>query len=890
LDMIYSSIHKKVNNIISLINKNKYLLMNNSKLLVPIEKDNIQIYNTEYIYNYDKNVDINVINEILTDFEIAGIIDFKDNIELGKRYYFIKGMYQNNIEILEKNIVADNLYEYLSNKTINIKWNSINTNLKIMHVYNFNSKLIVKISGISNNIEFNNFNMYLGNLLNLYNINSKKQVTYKETKFKLKSLKNKDPLLYNFKQIYNSDIIYSKICQKPYQPLLLNPDEYEKLPDERKEKAIKYKNFTTNKPVYYSCPNSKFPYIKFIVNQHPKNYCIPCCKKTPMDDRINPKRRSTHNECLKNFKYVGDSDNVTKGSNYISSYGKSLEVGRLSRLPENTLEPLLFNKVYGNFNRVEESYYIYGVDQNTEMINDIGYLYCISHALNMSIEAFIKLLVVKINKNPNLFMILLNGTINKYFASVDDLIKSLLQIYNLSFSIEIPWNKLLQDLVFIYLEITTIYFKDVNNNVDIVLPNAIKNTNDIITPNRKYLVIIENNQNIYPIYLINIDVYKKTGIITGRLFEYDSGLIINIKNILDAYFKNNVTDDLYITLTDIIEFTTLVSSVTIKKLLINSYNLCYGVVLTKSSKDIYFPIIESYYNINYDISMMPYKTTSDVKATLSVIKMYNNWAKSYNKNTIQINNWLSYKSNIIGFNYNNLHYYFTEVPINKFNSMKIEVKELLYDPYIINSLIYKNQNNVTNYQSKKISNVLYNYYIYDLVLIQFITYINDIKNDKLRKKITNLFKSKKYNEIFSLVSDEDLDNIKLLLKRKSTFILRFNNFIFNFDNYINNIIDLQLTEIKKIFKDIGKKIFYITDKDVYMDDIIAKCGDYKYCVNGKLSVKESVLTNIIDNISNIIKNNPFNVKWLFNITNVEKNIDFFNFTKKENEYINIIYL
>ena len=95
---------------------------------------------------------------------------------------------------------------------------------------------------------------------------------------------------YDFKKIYNSKIVYSRKCQKQYQPVILTDDEYEKLTKDKKESAVRYWNFTKQKPVWYSCPNAKYPFVKFITKMHPKDFCVPCCKKIAMNENVNVKK------------------------------------------------------------------------------------------------------------------------------------------------------------------------------------------------------------------------------------------------------------------------------------------------------------------------------------------------------------------------------------------------------------------------------------------------------------------------------------------------------------------------------------------------------------------------------------------------------------------------
>lgn len=77
-----------------------------------------------------------------------------------------------------------------------------------------------------------------------------------------------DPILYRPR--VSSDI-YSRICQKKFQPVITTKDD---------TKAVEYYNFTFNKPEYYKCPSKGAPVLGFIQNKHEKGFCLPCCRKT----------------------------------------------------------------------------------------------------------------------------------------------------------------------------------------------------------------------------------------------------------------------------------------------------------------------------------------------------------------------------------------------------------------------------------------------------------------------------------------------------------------------------------------------------------------------------------------------------------------------------------
>ncbi|KAG7394165.1 hypothetical protein PHYBOEH_005559 [Phytophthora boehmeriae] len=77
-----------------------------------------------------------------------------------------------------------------------------------------------------------------------------------------------DPILYRPR--VTSDM-YSRICQKRFQPIVTTAAE---------PGAVKYHNFTFNKPEYYKCRSKHAPILGFIQNKHEKGFCLPCCRKT----------------------------------------------------------------------------------------------------------------------------------------------------------------------------------------------------------------------------------------------------------------------------------------------------------------------------------------------------------------------------------------------------------------------------------------------------------------------------------------------------------------------------------------------------------------------------------------------------------------------------------
>jgi len=161
----------------------------------------------------------------------------------------------------------------------------------------------------------------------------------------LRLLKARDPEAFIFKK-FGSDVVYSRICQKDHQPIPFSPDEVKMLPAEERGRAVKFWNYTTETDMYYLCRRGKFPYLNFITGQHPKNYCLACCKKTPAytmtTGRPQNKKDRMYKSCIDTHEYV-EQDEESGTSRYVMIYGKDLYVGRIGKLPDTIQQYLLYN-------------------------------------------------------------------------------------------------------------------------------------------------------------------------------------------------------------------------------------------------------------------------------------------------------------------------------------------------------------------------------------------------------------------------------------------------------------------------------------------------------------------------------------------------------------------
>ncbi len=946
---IVKMVAEKINPIIKMINKYGERVKFHKIQIIELEPKNAVFTETAMSFYFDDDTTearFAIFKNILEDFRKVGIITAKENSLLGLEYFFNRGMYKYDPSRIEKAVSVDNYYEFLSNGIVKQKWESVFVRTRLFQIINASSKLKITISGIRDDIELEFFHMYLTALLSIYLRNSAhikvqtSETVQTKTKKALKNLKIQDPVLYNFKKIYNSPVIYSKICQKPYQPVILTEDEYDKMPKDRKSKALKYWNFTKQKPVWYSCPNPKYPYVKFIVKQHPRDFCIPCCKKIEMNENVNIKKQEIHNTCMSKHEYTGEKINLTKGSHYIASYGKNIEPGRISRLPENTLEPLFFD-TYSPEGGIDQEcvtadgYYLFGIDQNTFMLNNVGLLHCIAHSLSKSVKDFLSEAVLRIKNAPDKFRVVLDGDAGLYFKNSDDMCNALLDIDDEN-AIEnpdwehIPWNMLIASIAYYYFGINVIMFDDQQKEtIELLLPRGLKTHDEMFPETHKNLIVLRKKTKYYPIYLFNTEIFKRTGIIDTKLFLNESGLSTIVKAIVRRHFETQEYEKIktHIDLVTIKDFCKD-TGIQIKHFYINYSNLCYAVVLEYKKIKMYFPIATSHYPLEKDISLIftPYKgeynaTYTDLQHVLQIFKGWNA-DRSADAGldgimlypNVEVQQWLtiSKSSVVFGFSYNNVNYFVKEMSEKAaLTASKKPVQTMLYHPYEINALIYSVKQGKTRIShlplhETKLNQSLYDFYLYNIILMHFIGIFNSQRNTSLRLKLSTVLAKTDFNKDLTKLRDfidtlkdvEDGHKLKNIISRyvtthhdKKQLIKDVANTYFNFDR-------LELERLRGKDKDtIAKELHKLSAKFVKIGNpkitrfpnMFIACDSNErlsYCDKSKLVVERKRLNDIIDVLASNISHSS-DWKWLFNNVFIGRTVNFFKFIRRKNETITV---
>jgi hypothetical protein len=948
---ITASVASRVNPIIARINAAGDQVKHHACTIAPVGPANIQFTETAFVFYYDDAVTearYQVFKRTLLDMERGGIIAPRDKVSGSEDYYFRRGMYKFDPTRLEKAVATTNNYEYLSNAVVHHKWTALFERTRLFQVSNISSKLKITISGVRDEVENSIFFIYLMGMLKAYTATAHQikaelaETLRNRSKRALRTLKLQDPLLYDFKRIYKSEVIYSKICQKPYQPLILSEEEAGQLSEEKASRAVKYWNFTKEAPAWYSCPNPKYPHVKFIVGQHPKGFCIPCCKKIPMGSNVNVKKQEIHRTCMTDYRFMGKKVSLTKGSNYIATYGKDIEVGRIARLPEHTLEPLFFD-TYNPGSGLDpecsalEGYYLFGVDQHTPAQANVGYLFCLVHALNMTLETFLKATKEALRADKGKYRTLLDGRVSAYFSSVEDLTARLGDIggEGLNDNREIPWNELFISLGYYYFGVNPIQFTDNGKEeINLILPKGLKAPAEMFPATHRSLVVMERNAHYYPVYLVNTDVFKQAGVIQERLFQNDSGLMTTVRAIVRNHFAGGDNDVIktHIGLATIKEFATAVFGMELTGYYVNFSNLCYGVRITYQGASCYLPIRASHYSFDPGVDLVYKPPNPDAAVSLAnllkVTGVFNTWVKAATKRAglgdvniyplIVPEKWLALQGStkVYGFLMGGANYYCKETPIvTAQKAHQAPVHYDLYHPARINQLINKVKSGKAQVGVRKelredIRTSAYNHHLYELLTLQFIQVFNDQRNNGLRRKIlgqiakTNFQKNTKpllefINEEISDVEDQEA--LKKIIGRymtahhkKATMVDDIKHTYFGFDRVsLERMKKMKYPAVVAELNRLAKKIVKVgkLPTATYFPNILTPCvGEKKnsetpaYCDGARLIIDRARLKDLIDVIAHDITN-PTKHKWLFNSAFINRTVEFFRFIQRPKETV-----
>jgi len=622
---------------------------------------------------------------------------------------------------------------------------------------------------------------------------------------KLKKLKEIDPNLYNLRK-FGSEKVYSILCQNPRQPVIYTEDELADMSATDKKKLVKYWNFTLNREAYYNCPSRKYPHFSFITGLHPKHYCLPCCGKSDVTPNTKKaeivsvcfnKKQINIDEFLKSGEHT--SDNTFK---HIVTYGKDMEPGRLSYLPQSAITKLFYNSLddYTDVKKPENShdqhekhdkakleYIILGVNQNYPAAPLVGVLGSICEILNVPHAEVIKAVVTGLTDSPLTFNTLLNGNLINYFQSPTDLTEAIKSIFLNLATVNLSdvalkfkkWNELFIELAMIFLNLYIIVFVDktgtgestnlkISNEIksEILQQSIIAKTEQIATKpakNVKYGLIIQRIKNYYPIVVVNLEKYARNQEVNIRAFHNSHKIIDYIYSIIISESDTKTADKL-INLYFIQEFVSYDKKYKIATKFINMRNLCYAVLLESNAllapttPKIYISI--DYSSYSSDGAQSQFEPIDYAQATLTYVQLkeclvsINSYIVEYHevhartatyeglynfKPLVVQKKVMSNTNQPIGLIINDLLYYLTDLDKVEAPELdQIPILQLTCDLFAVNKAIVARAQPVPDKRMTQIGESLYHTNIYQLFLLEFVNYMEQERNASLRKQIMTL--------------------------------------------------------------------------------------------------------------------------------------------------------
>lgn len=167
-DDIFKIVSNSINNIIENINNmGNYVLIKNNYKIVKMTNKNSKFSEIFISFIYRKHLkfyEFKILENILNEYVNAEILSHANMIEENSlEYYFIKGMYKFNSNQIEKNMILENHYSYLTNSNIKTKWDSLYKYTRHTSIKYRNGTIKISIENIKED-EFGVFYLYMINL------------------------------------------------------------------------------------------------------------------------------------------------------------------------------------------------------------------------------------------------------------------------------------------------------------------------------------------------------------------------------------------------------------------------------------------------------------------------------------------------------------------------------------------------------------------------------------------------------------------------------------------------------------------------------------------------------------------------------------------------------
>ncbi len=748
----------------------------------------------------------------------AHVMQKKETTEDGFFYMFRKGITRydtakiNSIMLVSSHMILDNQYEYMTSSSVLTKWNQLYSG-KITKMSHRTVDIRFDIYGVYEE-EFEIFKKYMESYVRLVEASPEVAAGLKqsETVRKLKKLKEEDPVLYSLKKMGSSKG-YSKICQKPRQPTAYNEAEYKALGSPKN--CVKYWNFTTKSPMYYTCPSKKHPVLGFVgYDKHPQNFCAPCCnKRTTTNDT---KRQQIKDSCMTTHKYVQHHESLR----HVIKYGKTLYPGKMSYIHPVAAKTLKCDDLR-----------LLGVAQLSAY--DINIASAIVAALGITLAAYIDAVCEYLR--PENIDHVLNGSLPKDITRIiRDAISGAEQGIVLHSSLQ--WAEM-------FIDIT---LKVYHVRVFVVTATPAVYTNapgDRVTKN---IIIGKIDKFYYPMTLERKQMIFETEEFVNTLYQICSqerSSELTLKHVM-AVAKSHQWE--------------------IEAALVNRRNQCYAVIV-KIGPD------KAYISVDYVIETS-IKHLEDPTAICNEVKL-STISGALGALQVEIQALLFAGPQFMGVRDSSGKHHYAR--IHDLPDSTLPHVDIKYDYLQINKAIISREppsdvTRLSNYGA-----ALYTTLEYRLFLLEFITYMESTVNTELRSKIKAIYLSSdfkinigNYAKQLNVLLDNYNDDRNSLQKMFYSYLLgeltveqltgKIDNIRFTFDNTLmkqlqqlsNDALKSRLRELAESFAVTGEVTGEITFPNVY-----TQCNTTPgqvYCKGNKLVVTH--LDDCINNLAADVKN------------------------------------
>lgn len=783
---------------------------------------------------------------------------------------------------------TDNLYLYMSDVDRNAKWRSVFAGRQIRIIHRA-TDIKIEISEANNIAEFNYIKNFFISFFEEYKNELLRVRDDDPTEKQLKKLQEQDPNLFDIKKYDKNADVYARFCQADRQPRIY-------LPGEKVDKnAIKYWNFTTNKPAFYSCESKQFPYLGFQSGNHPMGWCTPCCKKTKA--AVNSKAYIMNEMCLSR-KTVEDTSTDTK---HVLAYGKPLFHYRIADCPKELDEGVFLNAI-------EHSdilkFKMIGVQQGSNAVENAGLMFCILFALSTE-EDINGILhdIAKYVRTLKQSYISLGGGIGAVFDSCDELADCIITSFDNSASLTkfsvgglaANWEHIITDIVYDLYDLSVVVFVQNLENI----------TMTIKTVSSKIICVMKNVDTTYLIGAMKPSAYLKAPMeekkyLCRKWFTNDSEVLDDV-DLLDNGSDDIIKDNVHQIMTSFINTDEIAdkfnifsihesngSKYKIKHILLDTHNRCYGAVLhvPQSDRTVYCPLNYSTYpalDIKYDIRPEP-SEKEDVDRLIKDFKL-----------TIEHD--IVTGNMHIGYIANGLYFFFRPCVAGAAGAANTTRSKhsFPYDTREIDQLII---NTIRHIDSPEKLEVDYSYKAYMLFLTEFSNVLFNDKNQAIRKKLIECIQSidpQNANSISDMrdnilklgISIDDLTLIRDIIKQnynKSVIISVISENRFNFDQQIiTQLLKLQPSDQMRRIKELMEPLCTFTEShepltinNIYMSCKMTGSVAQTHCKNGKLSLHRKQFDTFCELLLADI-NNPSKRYILMSSAGVLDNMDFIKY-------------